>query len=456
MLNSWFFEASAMIFSAVCLLTVAVMLCVYDGKAQPKMPYGITLNAIVSILATSSKSGLLCAVAGAIGQLKWCWFKEDRKLQDLQSFDEASRGPGGSTTFLLLGRPSLASIGALITILALVFDPFVQQVIQYPSNTRIHRNPSAVTGKASTFHANPFGVGFLGGLNMGLWSSASQFRRIPTCPSGSCHWPVFFTVEWCSKCVDATSYATIEGICDPNDMIRSNSSECKVSFGHRKKKSFLRYHRNRIHEPFTGAKEVVWEVNSTSLAAVRLPSAAFPLAPDFHFLDVRTPLLTLGYASLSPFSANASVSLRDQELSKPKLHRAEECILTPCMRDYQVKVQDGVPRANVVSTNYGLIQYTNFDEYHSGVCWQPDRENITYSSVPGCEGVKVYPDCPLWTNTTRHAFCDVDIYLREFQRLLTGSSLQKTYDEPSGALSPESSNATFTGWTSRADRDDPP
>ena len=57
-------------------------------------------NAIVSALATASKTSLLCAVTGAIGQLKWCWFEQERKLYDLQALDEASRGPAGSLALL--------------------------------------------------------------------------------------------------------------------------------------------------------------------------------------------------------------------------------------------------------------------------------------------------------------------------------------------------------------------
>ena len=96
LLNTWFGEVSAMIFSLACMAAIGLTLRLYSGKTIPELPYGLTLNAVVSILGTAAKSSLIFADAGALGQLKWCWFIErSRRLQDLQSFDDASRGPLG-------------------------------------------------------------------------------------------------------------------------------------------------------------------------------------------------------------------------------------------------------------------------------------------------------------------------------------------------------------------------
>ena len=114
-----------------------IVMYAYKNKAEPKMQFGLTLNAIVSILATASQSSLAFTTASAIGQLKWCWLtKNDQTLDDLQTFKDASRGPLGSLSMLFatsIKFKPLASIGAAIVILALAYDPFVQQVLQYPS-----------------------------------------------------------------------------------------------------------------------------------------------------------------------------------------------------------------------------------------------------------------------------------------------------------------------------------
>ena len=226
--NTWFFESLAISFSALCLIAIVVVLLVYHNKGLNPMPYDITLNAIVSTLATGAKASLLCAVAGSIGQLKWCWFQDKRKLYDLQVFDDASRGPAGSIS-LLVGRTGsiLALIGAALTVLALVFDPFIQQVIKYPTRSIIVPEGTAQTRKASGFPANAYSTDFMSAINSGLWSDATQFNRTPICSSGDCEWPSFKSLGWCSKCGDATSQAVVRGNC--RERVHWRRANCALS-----------------------------------------------------------------------------------------------------------------------------------------------------------------------------------------------------------------------------------
>jgi len=74
LLDTWFPEILAVAFSTGCLIAIVAVLLAYNDKTVPQLPYGITLNAIVSILATASRSSLIYTVATSISQLKWCWF----------------------------------------------------------------------------------------------------------------------------------------------------------------------------------------------------------------------------------------------------------------------------------------------------------------------------------------------------------------------------------------------
>lgn len=126
-LDTWIPEVIAISISALCISGIAVVIYIFNGKTAPQIPYGITLNTIIAILATASRSMLIYTVSTAIGQLKWCLFRgKNRVLEDVQTMDAASRGPLGSIILLFVGgfhaRP-LASIGAVITVLALAFDP---------------------------------------------------------------------------------------------------------------------------------------------------------------------------------------------------------------------------------------------------------------------------------------------------------------------------------------------
>ena len=416
--DSWFLEAAAIVFSALCLIAIAVVLRIYDSKTRPELPYGMTLNAIVSVLATASKSSLLCTVAGTIGQLKWCWFTTDRKLQDLQSFD-ASRGPGGSATFLFLTRPSIASIGALVTILALVFDPFVQQVIQYPH--RPHSTPSsfASTGRASAFTVDENSLEYISGINAGIWTDASEFDRTPSCPSGNCHWPEFQSVGWCSKCVDASSYATFEGVCNPRAVASPSDAECRLSFGHGRSKTLMKSSKGR----FTMQTETVWPLNYTLPPFPTLPGNA-SVAPNYEFLDVPAPLLTLGFASLV---LDRDFFWQGSQVDQVNVKRAEECILTPCVRNYDLKVTEGVSTTKIVSINYGVFQYTESPGNYYILCWQPNAARVSYSRL--CNSTQY---CNSWANATENAFCDVSKYLSNLETRLTGQSKVIVWFEASG------------------------
>lgn len=179
LLNTWLAEILALTFSAACLIAIIVVLRVYDSKTIPEIPFGLTLNAIVSILAAGSKSSLLLAVAGAISQLKWNWFTtQRRKLEDIQEFDDASRGPGGSLTLLFtINIRSLASIGALVTILTLAYDPFVQQVLIYPVRVIEQASNETATTQALVWVPDANTPEFGNALNAGT-SSAKILRRI--------------------------------------------------------------------------------------------------------------------------------------------------------------------------------------------------------------------------------------------------------------------------------------
>lgn len=93
----WRREIAASIASAACLGGLAVLLMFYDNK--PIFSYFgiVTLNTLVSVLSTASKTFLLFAIDELISQWKWIAFATDRRpLIDFERIDAASRGPVGS------------------------------------------------------------------------------------------------------------------------------------------------------------------------------------------------------------------------------------------------------------------------------------------------------------------------------------------------------------------------
>lgn len=97
----WMGELLAILVSIVTFIAIVIILRKYENRTLPKLPHNVSLNLVVSTLATVSKSSLLLAVASAIGQFKWLWISAKyHPLRDLQIFDEGNRGPLGASKLL--------------------------------------------------------------------------------------------------------------------------------------------------------------------------------------------------------------------------------------------------------------------------------------------------------------------------------------------------------------------
>jgi hypothetical protein len=99
--NWWLFEILSWCLSFAAFAAIVVILWKHDQQPLPVYPYGITLNGLLSTFVTLSKASLMVPVAAAIGQLKWTWFTRNEKcLQDFDTFDNASRGSWGSSKLI--------------------------------------------------------------------------------------------------------------------------------------------------------------------------------------------------------------------------------------------------------------------------------------------------------------------------------------------------------------------
>lgn len=143
--SDWLWEFTAAGFSLACVVVVIVLLCKYENKALAswKFLYDINLNTLVALLSTLSRTALIIPVASCISQLKWIHLiHSPRPLRELQTFDDASRGPWGSLELIwrLHVKTKLAAWGAIITIVSLAMGPMAQQLVSYSS--RPHMEPS--------------------------------------------------------------------------------------------------------------------------------------------------------------------------------------------------------------------------------------------------------------------------------------------------------------------------
>ncbi|KAJ8132933.1 hypothetical protein O1611_g688 [Lasiodiplodia mahajangana] len=155
---SWGWEIFTLVMSAVLFgAQVGILLWVKDKPYYQTwgVPY-LSLNAAIAILTTACKASQLHAVSEALGQVKWINFKTaPRRLKQFELYDATSRGPGGAALFVSTVRWNLATLGAFVVILALVADPFTQQVIELVARNVTTPDNTALFGFAQGYNTNP-------------------------------------------------------------------------------------------------------------------------------------------------------------------------------------------------------------------------------------------------------------------------------------------------------------
>jgi uncharacterized protein (DUF2342 family) len=95
----------------------------------------IAPNSVISFLSIIARSCLGFTATACFSQVKWLHIQnKKRSLTSLQIFDDASRGSLGAIGLFFTAETasSVAAVGALITLAALVIDPFMQLVVTYP------------------------------------------------------------------------------------------------------------------------------------------------------------------------------------------------------------------------------------------------------------------------------------------------------------------------------------
>ena len=101
----WLVELLAVLLGIIAIVALCALLRHYDGKTAPRADpiagVNITLNTLVSILATIGRVALLLSVSECISESKWNWYRgKHRPLDDLDTFDKASRGAWGGLQLL--------------------------------------------------------------------------------------------------------------------------------------------------------------------------------------------------------------------------------------------------------------------------------------------------------------------------------------------------------------------
>ncbi|KAH7116104.1 hypothetical protein B0J11DRAFT_584137 [Dendryphion nanum] len=218
-LSNWGWELASMLLSVSCMAAIVGILFSIQGKRLEDWKLPIQPNSCVAVFSTVAKSALLYPIAECIGQLKWSYFETVRGLYQMQTFDEASRGPWGSAKLCWhvgrRGRAVLATVAALVTVLVFLFEPFAQQVIHLSTKETLLRDRAGSVSRASTWNAyntvlsvHELDATVFYALTSKLYNPLAQLNHPIVsnthCPSNYCN---ISEVESIAVCADCTSAA---------------------------------------------------------------------------------------------------------------------------------------------------------------------------------------------------------------------------------------------------------
>ncbi|RFN46104.1 hypothetical protein FIE12Z_9657 [Fusarium flagelliforme] len=135
MFEIWKWELAMLLLAAGLFVAICLILHRYNGRELPDWNnMGITLNTIISIIATFLRAIVTLIAFEILAQLKWDWISREsfRPMQDVQLFDHASRSIVGGFRLLpvVFARQPIALGAIAVTALSLGIGSFTQQSIQ--------------------------------------------------------------------------------------------------------------------------------------------------------------------------------------------------------------------------------------------------------------------------------------------------------------------------------------
>lgn len=349
----WLWEALSFIVAILCFAAIIGMLLGLHEKPVPDWPSGISVNAILSVLVTVMKGGMAICVAESLSQLKWAWFRKERKLIDLSIFDEASRGILGATRLLTTFRAwYLAYVGAFVFLAAFIIGPTVQQMVEIrtrqidlPLNASVpvcNQSYYEVIGLGAGAGLNRCNLPMIGAMYDGFLQTSSQSPLRPDCPTGNCTYPIYHSLGMCHECADHSDQLVYVNITTNETSSTSGDSECAKT-------------------PYKQGCILKW------------PGTGITLQSDYGMINSTVDYTAEDYLSSATPIDNTTVhtfraitfSQWQQAHVDPRPPVATECSLHICIKTYNSSVNAGTFQENLINSTWANARLDGTDPYYS-------------------------------------------------------------------------------------------
>lgn len=348
-LDSWTLNYAALLLAVFSLAITIFILGYYNGKPLSRWQQPVSFNTILSLLATAIKGSTMLATATALSQSKWLWYHTGQHpLQDFSIFTDASRGPLGAAQLLYRLRMwHLASLGAVVTLLALFSDAAVQASATIPLRTTDVGSASIPISTNYNFSAiqppviptvdqvDPTIKASLYSGVLDLNSKTLSTAVTPECSTGDCSFPPYASLAFCSECKNLTSKMRQIPEIPAADILDTDSTFYLIT----NTGENLTLTVNYVQDPIT-LHQVLGLMNMTSVIGNPLRDNSVPLteksSPDETFALTDTSMI---------------ITPSFQSIDIPQVYRAFKCNLNLCMKEYAGSVTAG----NLVETTSRTI-----------------------------------------------------------------------------------------------------
>lgn len=381
----WKWEIAACWLFLVAIFAILATLYPHQGRPQPNWPYDISINALLSVYSAVFQACLAYVVSSGVGQLQWRWYGQERPLFDLVRYDAAGRGPLGSLRWLGTNhlRQPLTTLGAIITIITIAIDPFIQQLVAY-DGCSVPQNGTAVLPRTNYFidlgthlavFENAVPPQLEAAVNTGVFSGAQPVSF--NCSTGNYTFAeTFATVGYCSKCQDISD--SIQFAVIPNGNTSNQESSAPPT----------------LITSIPGGISVTTNLSNEGIFDV----AAMGIAEggEIQFLVANTSIL--GLADTLGGINKTTLGCNDPELKDTWTCRswgAASCTLGSCVRVYRSSITAGALTETVLEDSSGIqwgidqLPTTDFGSTASLV----DTQCVSPEEMDGLinEGYKIDP-----------------------------------------------------------------
>jgi hypothetical protein len=200
----WGPEVACLLFAIANLGAIVIVLSLRKDKVLPDWPSLLGINTLISIFSSLFKVGLLFCATECLGESKWIWFRRPNMLSDVDRFEPAS-------------------LGALVSIVAIAVDPFSQQVLRFYTCSITDASQTAFISRSNIYVApgsayDQLDQTLTGVLYQGmLLPYPNETAGVPVyCPSGNCAFPhtegvAYSSLAVCSSIEDITKSVSSHG-----------------------------------------------------------------------------------------------------------------------------------------------------------------------------------------------------------------------------------------------------